>query len=160
MGELKTAAARLHSELDKVIESCTQADQRCFGESCDAYREAAVSFAAKMLSERIRQSFFHAIDPHAGSSRESAAEKIQHARMIRGWLAPWNLGFYSHKTGALLQLNGSSNGTRGGVYRLAAYGQLITPEITRWNEVKEILQAPDLRDVTDFVHHRNRSLSR
>jgi hypothetical protein len=153
--ELDRTANDLKAAVDKAVGSLKGGDRRAFGNACDEYRTNAQDFAAAILRERIRQSFDFTIDPTTGHSREHADDKIEHARRIRSWLMPWNLGFYQPRTGALFQVKGATNGTRGGVYRLNSYGRSLGSEIARWEDVKGILLSSELRDVTDYIYHRN-----
>jgi hypothetical protein len=126
---------------------------------CDDYTTAAKNFAALILAERIRRSFERKVDSVTGKSTESVDEKIQHAKEVRMWLASWNFALRDPSSHQALGIRGYSNRTRGGAFRLSAFGKsknLVRP--TSWESIRALVLSPVLCDVTAEVHERDFSL--
>lgn len=153
--EMIAAAGDARDSMSAVVDALASDDKDELDKSFDAYAEAAKSFTKLVLAERIRRSFVGKIDPDTGKSTESVDEKIEHARLIRDWLSPFNLGFVDAETGRLFQIRGMRTSAAGGQYRLGAYGVNSSPELCGWPHVKSIITSPTLGDVTRFVYRQH-----
>lgn len=155
--ELVTAA----DALKKVIDGCVSAyveQPANLGSRCDELTTLAQKFAAVVLAERISRSFAPVIDRKSGVCEEKADAKVLHAKEIRKWLAPWNLGFFDADSGKLLSLLGKTSSSSNGSYYLRAYGsEGNAPRTASWEAVRKLVTNPILRDITDLIRHNDRT---
>ena len=149
--ELRRKADAAKAAIDHAVAAFDNPEE--LARQCDAYTGAAKDFAAMILAERVRQSFVDTIADENQKSTESVDEKLQHAREVRDWLAPWNLGFHDPETGAAFQLRARHYGTTGGGYRLGKYGEMTSASIDSWSKILPVVTNPQLCDVTHHIYH-------
>ena len=148
---LATACSEIQQVINDADGVMASEDAEPLGELCDRYTKVAKEFAAVLLEERIRRSFLGTIDEQSGQSKETGAEKLNHAQKIKSWLRPWNLGFQDQSTQIAAQVICSTS-RQYGAYRMNPFGSGIR-EINKWGDLKEMLTEPRLVDVTSYLYH-------
>ncbi len=152
--DLKHKLTRLRIALSE-LELNSDCEKK-LGKAFDEYMVAAKSVAATVLSERIGNSFKTAIDQE-GKPSENKTQKIEHARLIRNWLAPWNLAFME-ESGRPMIIDAGANGPKGSgysTYILRPFGG--GNKVCGWLKIKQVLCSPKLVDATQFARLNEKS---
>lgn len=155
---------KLEAEIKLLKQACDDlaADSQKGLPLADSFSE--FSRASRLLSKTvieklIPESFEGKIVD--GKSTEDLDEKIEHAKRIRNWLAPWNFALKEPVSGNLVKLVGITTASKMGSYRLYPLGQTQQAKrVSNWEHVRQILESPQLEEATDVIHRRNPQFGR
>ena len=152
--ELKEKMGRAENAI-QAFSNASQGSDEEFGKACDEYACVAKDLAALVTEERIRRSFEGKINDK-GKSNESLEQKLQHARQIRRWLAPWNLALRDEANDRSVQIYARKNSASGSsIYQINPLSDSKDRKRTsKWAIVREVLCSPKLIDVSQLVHSR------